>query len=89
MAWFVLQILGQTIVLTWVYQRTNGSVLLVSVLHASANLGMGVLPVLPLDTGGSQRVLWIVLSLEWLVVAGVVASAGRDLGRPAGPLSPA
>lgn len=79
-AWFVLQILGQTIVLTWVYQRTNGSVLLVSVLHASANLGMGVLPVLPLDIGGSQRVLWIVLALEWLVVAGVVLSAGRDLG---------
>jgi len=78
--WFVLQILGQTIILTWVYQRTNGSVLLASVLHASANVGMGVLPVLPLDTGGSTRVLWIVLALEWLVVAGVLGAAGRDLG---------
>ena len=81
--WFVLQILGQTIILTWVYQRTGGSVLLVSVLHAAANTGMGVLPVLPLDAGGSTRVLWLVLALEWLVVAGVVRRWGRDLGAPA------
>ncbi len=78
--WFVLQILGQTIILTWVYLRTGGSVLLASVLHASANVGMGVLPVLPLDTGGSPRVLWIVLALEWLVVAAVLRRTGRDLG---------
>lgn len=85
--WFVLQILGQTIILTWVYQRTGGSVLLVALLHAAANTGMGVLPVLPLDTGGSERILWLVLGMEWLVVGALVWRCGRDLGAGAVPCS--
>ena len=40
--------------------------------HTSSNAAVGLLPVLPLDNGGSLRPLWLAVGLLWLVVSGVV-----------------
>ena len=84
--WFVLQILGQGVLLTWLYQRTGGSVLLPALLHAAANTGVGVLPVLPLDTGGSSRPLWAALLQLYLILVVVVVRTGmhRRVPQPSG-----
>jgi hypothetical protein len=45
------------------------------------NTTLGVLPVLPMDTGGAIRPLWIAVGL--LVVVAVLVTVVDDLARPA------
>lgn len=67
-SWFLLQVLGSTFLYTWMYNRTNGSLLIVLLFHTSSNAAVGLLPVLPADNAGSLRPLWLVVGLLWLAV---------------------
>lgn len=81
---FVLQDVALSIVMTWLYNSTGGSLLLVSLFHAASNTTLGVLPILPMDTGGDLTPLWIAVILLWLVAAVIVLFTGpARLGRTA------
>jgi membrane protease YdiL (CAAX protease family) len=67
-SWFLLQVLGSTFLYTWMYNRTKGSLLIVLLFHTSSNAAVGLLPILPLDNGGSLRPLWMVVGLLWLLI---------------------
>ena len=67
-SWFLLQVLGSTFLYTWMFNRTNGSLLIALLFHTSSNAAVGLLPVLPLDNSGSLRPLWLTVSLLCLVV---------------------
>lgn len=67
-SWFLLQVLGSTFLYTWMFNRTNGSLLIALLFHTSSNAAIGLLPVLPLDNGGSLRPLWLTVSLLYLTV---------------------
>ena len=41
-----------SMLMVWAYNRTNGSILIMMLLHASSNIGITVLPVLPSMAGG-------------------------------------
>jgi uncharacterized protein len=71
-AWFVLQILASSVLYTWIYQHTRGSLLMALLFHTGANAAVGLLPVLPGDTGGSMAALWF-------AVLAAVAAAGAVL----------
>lgn len=68
LSWFLLQIVGSTFIYTWMFNRTGGSLLVTLFFHTSSNAAVGLLPILPLDTGGSLRPLWLTVGLLWLVV---------------------
>jgi len=71
---FVLQDVALSIVMTWLFNGTGGSLLLVHLFHAASNTTIGVLPILPPDTGGDLRPLRIAVALLCgfaLVVAGL------------------
>lgn len=65
LSWFLAQILGSTFLYTWIYLRTNKSLLPVILFHAAGNSSLGLLPILPLDNGGSLRPLWLLVGLLW------------------------
>jgi hypothetical protein len=73
---FLLQTTGFSILYTWMYNHTRGSLLLAHLFHAASNTTIGVLPVLPMDTGGSRRPLWLVVGILWAVALIVVARYG-------------
>ncbi len=69
---FLLQDIALSIVLTWLYNGTGQSLLIVNLFHAASNTTLGVLPILPMDTGGDLRPLWIAVALLCIFAAIIV-----------------
>jgi membrane protease YdiL (CAAX protease family) len=62
---FVVSVFGATFMLTWLFNRTKGSVLLPMLFHAMINtVGAGL--IFPLFSGGTLILLWWIYSLLWL-----------------------
>lgn len=63
---FLLQSVALAIIYTWLYNNTKGSLLIAHLFHAASNVTLGVLPILPMDTGGDLAPLWLTIGLLWL-----------------------
>lgn len=74
--WFALQIIASTILYTWLYNNTRGSLLIAHLFHAASNTAVGVLPILPLDNGGDLRPLWLMVGVLWIIALIVVVIFG-------------
>jgi uncharacterized protein len=62
---FLLSLFGATFMLTWLFNRTNGSVLLPMLFHATVNsVGAGL--IFPLFTGPALITLWYIYGVIWL-----------------------
>jgi membrane protease YdiL (CAAX protease family) len=62
---FLLSVFGATFTLTWIFNKTKGSVLLAMLMHAMVNsVGAGLM--IPLFSDGALVVLWWVYSVLWL-----------------------
>jgi len=83
-ALFVAQDVALAVVITWLYNRTGGSVLLVAIFHAASNLTIGLAPVLPQDAGGSVRPLVLAVSILSLGALVIVVHWVRRAGRKPG-----
>lgn len=64
---FLLSLFGATFMLTWLFNRTNASVLLPMLFHATVNsVGAGL--IFPLFTGAALLALWYIYGVIWLSV---------------------
>ena len=87
---YVVATVAMAVLFTWLYNHTGGSLLLVTLLHASVQASNVLLPVLPTATGGTSvyvGTVIVTLLLAGAVVrwAGPALGAGTDLpGRPRG-----
>ncbi len=80
-AQWVIMLLSGAVVYTWMYQHTNGSLLLPILLHTSVNLSAKYL-FFPLFTGGDLIQAWWLMAALWFVVAAVIVWAtGPNLVR--------
>jgi hypothetical protein len=50
---FLVQVTAASVIYTWMYLRTRGSLLIIHLFHAATNTAAGLLPVLPFNAGGS------------------------------------
>lgn len=76
---FVLSVFGATLMITWLFNRTKGSVLLPMLFHATVNtVGAGM--IFPLFSGESLVLLWWIYGSAWLC-AGFAAIVLRANGR--------
>ncbi len=77
---FLLSVLGATLLLTWLFNGTNGSVLLCMIFHAATNaVGAGL--IFPLFSGGTLLLLWWVYAAVCLIAGfGVVLVGARGNG---------
>jgi membrane protease YdiL (CAAX protease family) len=69
--WFLIQTVSITILYTWVYNATNGSLLIILLLHTASNTAFGVLPMLPEAASGSLRPAWL-LNILLVIASGLV-----------------
>ncbi len=68
---FLVSILPATLLTTWIFNRTGGSVLLPMLFHSAVNtVGAGL--IFPLFNGESLVVLWYLYAGAWLLAALVV-----------------
>ena len=75
---FLAGTLSASILFTWIFNGTGGSLFLVSVLHSSLNATFVFLPLLPQVTG-TTRQLWLFVAVI-TVVAATLALSGRLRG---------
>lgn len=83
---FLLSVFGATFMLTWVFKRTKGSVLLPMLFHATVNtVGAGL--IFPLFSGDPLVLLWWIYGLLWLGagLAALLFSANANIEGAAQP----
>lgn len=81
---FLISLVGATLIQTWLFNRTKGSVFAQMLLHASVNtVGAGL--IFPILKGPAFVLFWYVYSLLWLT-AGIAVSASRRGGLQTAPV---
>ena len=79
---FMAQIVGSTLIYTWIHNGTGGSVLMAMLFHASGNTAAFFLPFLPLEqTGGEMGAFLVFLLLLWAVALAVTLPGRSRVGR--------
>ncbi len=73
---FLLKVMAEAVIYTWLYNNTKGSLLLVTLLHAAGNTAGVFLPVGSTLSGTNLNTLIIQVVLEVLAAVVVVAIAG-------------
>lgn len=75
---FILQGVTVSIIYTWIYNNTKGSLFLAHIFHAASNISLGLLPILPMDTAGDILPLWIAVAILVMVSAIIVLIYGPE-----------
>ncbi len=73
---FAMNILAFTILLTWVFVHTRGSLLLATLFHAVSNTAAVCLPAQP-----GERAFFIMVALHCLIALIIALTAGLNLGK--------
>lgn len=74
--WFMLKVIAEAILYTWLYNNTKGSLLLVTLFHAAGNTAGVFLPVGTTISATTSTALIIQVMLEILVAIAVLLVAG-------------
>jgi membrane protease YdiL (CAAX protease family) len=73
--WYLPLLVGWSVLFAWIYNNTNGSVLMMILFHAAINTTMGSLGLFQIATEGVRPLLFNII-LTWVVVAIIAAVYG-------------
>jgi uncharacterized protein len=76
--WFMVKIIVEAVLYTWLYNNTKGSLLLVTLFHAAGNTAGVFLPIANTVTGSNLNALIIQIVLEILVAIVVIVIEGPE-----------
>ena len=77
---FALNMIANSVLYTWVFNRTRGSLLIMLLLHAGTNTEIVMLPIMPAAIGDAAP-LAIAYNLQNIAAIAVMIFAGKNLGR--------
>jgi hypothetical protein len=76
-AWFIIAHLALAVLFTWLYNNTRGSLLLVTLFHASSNTAGVFLPVSFAAAGGIQSNLMVLIYILAAIVVTFLAGSAH------------
>jgi uncharacterized protein len=76
-AWFLVFIVAAAVLYTWFYNNTRGSLLLVTIFHASGNTAGTFLPISFAATGGFMPNIMILLYILAAIIVTIIAGPER------------
>jgi len=76
--WFTIDVIAKAILMTWMYNNTRGSLLLVTLFHASFNTAGLLLPIANNLTDTNMNIRAMISSLELMAAILVVFYAGAE-----------
>jgi membrane protease YdiL (CAAX protease family) len=85
--WFALDTIAKAVLFTWLFNSTNGSLLIVTLFHSAINTAAVFLPIASSATG-DIRPFAIAVAIEWLAAIAVTVATARG-GAGAAPAPPA
>ncbi len=74
--WLMIEVLAEAILYTWLYNKTQGSLLLATLFHAAGNTAGMFLPIANTLSGENLNVLIIAVALEVALAVGVTIATG-------------
>ncbi len=74
--WLVVEIVAEAILYTWIYNRTQGSLLLATLFHAAGNTAGIFLPIANTVSGENLNVLIIAIAIEVALAVRVTVAGG-------------
>jgi membrane protease YdiL (CAAX protease family) len=74
--WFMVKVIVEAVLYTWLYNNTKGSLLLVTLFHSSGNTAGAFLPIASTVAGTNLNTLLIQIALEILVAIVVTVIEG-------------
>jgi len=75
---FMVRIMIVSVIYTWIYNGTQGSLLLVTLFHAAGNVGGVFLPIANTVSGENAGALIIEIVLQFIVVLAIIYQVGAD-----------
>jgi uncharacterized protein len=86
---FIVLVVAQSVVFTWVYNGTRGSVLVVILMHGSFNSFVGFLAPVVFGSAAYGMFWWLLALLWWVVALAVIALTGLASDRAPSMETPA